>query len=469
MRKRRKEPIKIEGLEVIDISDKGKSIAKHDGKVIFIEGAIPGDVCDVQIFKKRRKYLIGKVEKIRKLSEHRTEAKCEHFGICGGCKWQHMKYDAQLKFKENKVMENLRRISGAELPKNKKIIASKDQYYYRNKTEFSFSNKRWLSEGEIKEGKKIDNKNALGFHVSGLFDKVVDINQCHLQIDISNKIRLAIKEFTIKNNLTYFDIRNQNGLLRNLIIRTSLKNEVMVIVQFFENKKKKIESLMSFLNDSFSEITSLLYVVNNKANDTLYDQDIILYSGKDYISEEIDGLSFKINAKSFFQTNSKQTKILYKEVKKLVASSKNDIIYDLYTGIGTIAQYVSDSAKKVVGIDSVKEAIDAAKENAKENKIINCSFYSGDMRDIFSEEFIKKHGKPDIIISDPPRDGMHKKVVAQILNIMPRKIIYVSCNSATQARDINLMKDRYLVTHIQPVDMFPQTHHVENIVVLEKI
>ena len=379
-----------------------------------------------------------------------------------------MKYDAQLKFKENKVMENLHRISGAELPKNNTIIPSKDQYYYRNKMEFSFSNKRWLSESEIKKGKKIDNKNALGFHVSGLFDKVVDINQCHLQIDISNKIRLAIKQFSIKNNLTYFDIRNQNGLLRNLIIRTSLKNEVMVIVQFFENKKKKIESLLNFLNDSFSEITSLLYAVNNKANDTIYDQDIILYSGKNYISEEIDGLRFKINAKSFFQTNSKQTKILYKEVKTLANISENDIVYDLYTGIGTIAQYISDSAKKVVGIDSVKEAIESAKENVKENNISNCSFYTGDMKEIFSEEFIEKNGNPDIIITDPPRDGMHKKVVAQILNIMPRKIIYVSCNSATQARDINLMKDRYSVTHIQPVDMFPQTHHVENIVVLEK-
>jgi len=463
-----KKPIIIEDLEIIDISDKGKSVAKYDGKTIFVDGAIPGDICDVRVFKKRRKYSNAKTIKIKSPSKHRIDPKCEHFGVCGGCKWQNMNYQAQLKFKENKVIENLKRISGAKLPNHDTIIESEDQYSYRNKMEFTFSNKRWLTEKEILGNCDIENKNGLGFHVSGFFDKVVDINQCHLESGISNKIRMSVKEYAKKNSMSYFDIRGHNGLLRNLIIRTSLKDEIMVIVQFYEDNMKEIELLMNHLKDSFSEITSLLYVINKKANNTLYDQEVITFSGRDYINEKIDGLEFKITAKSFFQTNSKQTKVLYKKIKELSGISRNDIVYDLYTGTGTIAQYISSLAKKVVGIDSVGEAIESAKENTKNNNINNCDFFSGDMKDIFSQEFIQNNGIPNIVITDPPRDGMHKKVVSQLLNIMPKKIIYVSCNSATQARDIAILKDGYDIQHIQPVDMFPQTHHVENIVVLTR-
>ena len=464
--KRRKE-ILLENIEIIDTANKGKSIAKNDGRVIIVDGAVPGDNCNIIVYKKRKKLWQARVAKINTFSKNRTTPKCEHFGTCGGCKWQNMNYDSQLEFKQKEVLNNISRIGKTKELNYTDIIGCDDIYNYRNKMEFTFSNKRWLTTEEIKSKVSIENKDALGFHVPGLFDKVININECHLQKEPSNAIRISVKKFSDKHNLTYFDIRNQTGLLRNLMIRNSSNNEIMVMVQFYEDDIKKINSVMQHIKDNFSEVTSLLYVINKKANSTFYDQEVICFSGKDHITEKIDGLFFKIGPKSFFQTNSKQARVLYKKTKELANLSRNDIVYDLYTGTGTIAQYIAKSVKKVIGIDSVEEGIVAAKENAKTNNIDNCYFYSGDMKDIFSEDFVNKNGFPDIIITDPPRDGMHKNVVKQLLNIKAKRIVYVSCNSATQARDIELLNTLYSVSHIQAVDMFPQTHHVENIVVLE--
>ena len=466
-RQNRRKSIFLENIEIIDTANKGRSIAKHDGRVIFVQGGVPGDICDITVFKRRKKFWEARIEKIHTYSENRTEPKCEHFGTCGGCKWQNMKYQSQLYFKQNEVLNNLQRIGGIPLPIHSEIIESENEYFYRNKMEFTFSNKRWLKTEEVQSEEEIADKDACGFHVPGMFDKVINLNNCYLQKEPSNSIRLSVKKFADKNNLTYFDIRNHNGLLRNLMIRTSSTNDLMVLVQFFEDDKKNIKLVMEHIKTTFSEITSLLYIINQKANNTMYDQEIICYHGNDYIMEEMDGLNFKIGAKSFFQTNSKQAKILYRKTKELANITSDDLVYDLYTGTGTIAQYVATSSKKVVGIDSVEEGIKAADENAKRNNINNCTFYTGDMKEILTYEFIAKNGTPDIIITDPPRDGMHKKVIEQILKIGAKRIVYVSCNSATQARDLSIMKEKYSVTHIQPVDMFPQTHHVENIVVLE--
>ncbi|MAO02462.1 MAG: 23S rRNA (uracil(1939)-C(5))-methyltransferase RlmD [Flavobacteriales bacterium] len=467
MSNRKKNPILIEKIEIIDTANKGKSIAKHDDRVIIVDNGVPGDICDVSVYKRRRKYWQAEIKKIHKYSQYRVTPKCEHFGVCGGCKWQNMQYNSQLKFKEKEVLNNLKRIGKIDTTNHEKIIGSKEDYFYRNKMEFTFSNKRWLSKEEIKSRIKITDRNACGFHVPGMFDKIINLNHCYLQKEPSNRIRLSINKFSKKNKFSYFDIREKKGFLRNLIIKNSSKGDLMVLMQFYENNKKNIKLLMNHLKDSFSEITSLLYTVNQKANSTIYDQEIILFHGKEYIQEELDGLLFNIGAKSFFQTNSNQAKILYRKTKELANIKKNEVVYDLYTGTGTIAQFVANSAKKVIGIDSVIEGIEAAFINAKQNNITNCSFYCGDMKEIFSEHFIKKNGHPDIIIADPPREGIHKKVIEQILKIKPNRIIYVSCNSATQARDINILSDIYKIKKIQPVDMFPQTHHVENIVSLE--
>ena len=466
-RKNRRKPIFLENIEIIDTANKGKSVAKHDGRAIFIQGGVPGDICDITVFKRRKKYWEARIEKIHTYSEKRTEPKCEHFGTCGGCKWQNMKYESQLSFKQNEVLNNLKRIGGIYLPPHQEIIGSENEYFYRNKMEYTFSNRRWLTIEEIQSEEDIKDKDACGFHVPGMFDKVINLNNCYLQKEPSNAIRLSVKKFADKNNLTYFDIRNHHGLLRNLMIRTSSTNDLMVLVQFYENDKKNINLLMEHIKTSFPEITSLLYIINQKANNTIYDQEVICYNGEDHIMEEMDGLYFKIGAKSFFQTNSEQAKILYRKTKELANITADDLVYDLYSGTGTIAQYVATSAKKVVGIDSVEEGIKAAYLNAERNNIDNCTFYTGDMKEIFTDEFIAQNGTPDVIITDPPRDGMHKKVVEQILKIGAKRIVYVSCNSATQARDLSLMNEKYKVSHIQPVDMFPQTHHVENIVVLE--
>ena len=465
-KQKRRQPILIKNIKIIDTASKGRSIAKHNGRAIFVQEGVPGDICDITVFRKKKKFWEARIEKVHTYSNRRVEPVCEHFGVCGGCKWQNMRYESQLDFKQNEVLNNLKRIGGIGLPRHSEIIGSENEYFYRNKMEFTFSNKRWLTLKEIQSAGEINNKEALGFHVPGMFDKVINLNKCHLQKDPSNAIRLSVKEFADKNKMTYFDIRNQNGLLRNLIIKTTASNDLMVLVQFFEKNKNHIKLMMEHIKNSFPEVTSLLYIINQKANNTIYDQEVICYNGTDHITEEMDGLYFKIGAKSFFQTNSLQAKVLYRKTKELAQIKQDEIVYDLYTGTGTIAQYIAKSAAKVVGIDSVEEGIQAAYENAKRNNITNCTFYKGDMKEIFTDQFIEKNGNPDVIITDPPRDGMHKKVVEQILKIEAKRIIYVSCNSATQARDLALMDEKYQVTHIQPIDMFPQTHHVENIIVL---
>jgi 23S rRNA (uracil1939-C5)-methyltransferase len=379
-----------------------------------------------------------------------------------------MGYEHQLFYKQKEVANNLRRIGHLELPEITPIKGSKKQYFYRNKMEFSFSDSRWLTLEEIQSDTQITDKNALGFHIPGMWDKILDINKCHLQADPSNAIRMETKDFANKNNITFFNPRNQYGMLRTLMIRTSSIGEIMVLIQFYENDVSKRVLLLEHLKNTFPEITALLYVINPKQNDTIYDQDVLCFAGRDHIFEEMEGLKFKINAKSFYQTNSEQAYELYKITRDFAGLTGKELVYDLYTGTGTIAQFVAKNAKKVIGIESVPEAILDAKSNAENNEISNVDFFVGDMKNVFNEQFISEHGIPDIIITDPPRDGMHKDVVQQILNIAPQKVVYVSCNSATQARDLELMKELYTVTKVQPVDMFPQTHHVENVVLLEK-
>jgi len=469
MAKKNTDKIVFDHIKVLDAGAKGVSVAKApDGKIIFIPNVVPGDVVDVQTFKKRKAYYEGKAVKFHEFSEHRIEPICEHFGVCGGCKWQNMNYNQQLFYKQNEVFNHLQRIGKVELPEFEPILGSEKQFFYRNKMEFSFSNSRWLTEKEIGSTEDLGNRNALGFHIPKMWDKILDINKCHLQEDPSNAIRNEVRAFANENNLTFFNPRNHDGLLRTLMMRTASTGEIMVLIQFFENDNANRQLILDHIYDKFPQITSLQYVVNSKANDTLYDQDIKLYKGRDYILEEMEGLKFSINAKSFYQTNSDQAYELYKIARDFAALTGNEIVYDLYTGTGTIAQFVSKNAKKVIGVESVPEAIMDAKANAERNKISNCEFYVGDMKVVFNESFIAQHGKPDVIITDPPRDGMHKDVIEQIMKIEPSKIVYVSCNSATQARDLALMDEKYKVTRVRPVDMFPQTHHVENVVLLER-
>lgn len=468
-RKKKKENIVFENVAIIDAGAKGVSVAKApEGQVIFVPNVVPGDVVDVKTFKKRKSYFEGKAIRFHQYSPDRVEPVCQHFGDCGGCKWQNMTYEKQLFYKNQEVYNNLKRIGKVELPEFEPILGSKKQFFYRNKMEFSFSDSRWITEKEIAETENINRENALGFHIPKMWDKILDIEKCHLQQDPSNAIRNEIKRFATENGLTFFNARNQNGLLRTLMIRTTSIGEIMVLIQFFEDDPKKRELLLNFVADHFPEITSLQYVVNSKGNDTIYDQDVILYKGRDYILEEMEGLSFSINAKSFYQTNSEQAYELYKITRDFAGLTGNELVYDLYTGTGTIAQFVSKQAKKVVGVEAVPAAIEDAKVNAKRNNITNCEFFVGDMKNVFNDEFISTHGHPDVIITDPPRDGMHKDVVEQILKIAPQKVVYVSCNSATQARDLALMDEQYKVTRVRPVDMFPQTHHVENVVLLER-
>ncbi len=458
----------FEQLEVIDAGAKGKAIAKApDGKVIFLSNAVPGDIVDVQTLKKRKAYYEGKAVTFHILSNKRTEPQCEHFGVCGGCKWQHMGYEHQLYYKQKEVTNNLTRIGHIDLPEVAPILGSEKQYYYRNKMEYSFSDNRWLTQEEVASGQDVGDRNALGFHIPGMWDKILDIKKCYLQAEPSNTIRLAIKAFAIKNEMEFFNTRNQTGFLRTLMIRTSSNGELMVLIQFFREDVFKRTSLLEFLKTEFPEITSLQYVINSKANDTIYDQEVICYHGRDHIFEEMEGLAFKINAKSFYQTNSEQAYELYKITRDFASLTGKETVYDLYTGTGTIAQFIAKKAKKVVGVEAVPDAIEAAKENAKQNQIINTEFYVGDMAKVFDEAFIAKHGKPDVVITDPPRDGMHKKVVGQLLDLEAPKIVYVSCNSATQARDLAILDQKYKVVKSQAVDMFPQTHHVENVVLLE--
>lgn len=469
MAKKNTDKVVFHQIKVLDAGAKGVSVAKApDGKVVFISNVVPGDVVDVQTFKKRKAYYEGKAVKFHELSEHRVDPICEHFGVCGGCKWQNMKYSQQLFFKHNEVKNHLQRIGKIELPEFEPILGSEKQFFYRNKMEFSFSNSRWLTEDEIGSSEELDNKNALGFHIPKMWDKILDINKCHLQEDPSNAIRNEVREFANAKGLTFFNPRAHEGLLRTLMLRTASTGEIMVLIQFFEDDQANRELLLDHLYAKFPQITSLQYVINNKANDTLYDTNIQLYKGRDYILEEMEGLKFSINAKSFYQTNSDQAYELYKITRDFAGLTGNETVYDLYTGTGTIAQFVSKKAKKVIGVESVPEAIKDAKANAERNNITNCEFFVGDMKVVFNEAFIAQHGKPDVIITDPPRDGMHAAVIDQILKIEPQKVVYVSCNSATQARDLALMDEKYKVTRVRPVDMFPQTHHVENVVLLER-
>ena len=459
----------FEHIEVLDAGAKGKTIAKApDGKVIFLPNAVPGDIVDIQTFKKRKAYYEGKAVAFHKLSDKRTTPVCEHFGVCGGCKWQDMAYEYQLYYKQKEVTNNLTRIGHVQLPEVTPILGCKNPYFYRNKMEFSFSDSRWLTQEEVKSAEDLGDRNALGFHIPGMWDKILDLKECHLQPDPSNAIRNAVKKFAKQNNLEFFNTRNQSGFLRTMMIRTSSTGDVMVVLQFFKEDKANRELILNFIAETFPQITSLQYIINEKANDTIYDQEVICYKGKDHIFEEMEGLKFKINAKSFYQTNSVQAFELYKITRDFAGLTGNELVYDLYTGTGTIAQFVAKQAKKVIGVESVPDAIKAAKENAQLNNINNVDFFVGDMKHVFNDAFIKKHGHPDVIITDPPRDGMHKDVVHQILNIAPNRIVYVSCNSATQARDLELMNGSYRVVKTQAVDMFPQTFHVENVVLLEK-
>ncbi len=459
----------FENLEVTDAGAKGKAIAHApDGKVVFISNAVPGDVCEVQTTKKRKSYYEGKAISFSKYSDKRVEPKCAYFGTCGGCKWQYMGYEHQLFYKQKEVENNLRRLGKIELPEITPILGSENQYFYRNKMEFSFSDSKWLTLEQIKSDKVIENRNALGFHIPGMWDKILDIDNCHLQRDPSNAIRNFVKNKAEELQLTFYNARKQEGFLRTLMLRTSSTGDVMVLLQFFHEDKEKRELLLEAIQSQFPEITSLLYVINSKGNDTIYDQEVNLYSGQDHIFEEMEGLRFKINAKSFYQTNSEQAYELYKVTRDFAGLSGKELVFDLYTGTGTIAQFIAKQAAKVIGVEAVPDAIKAAKENAKLNKIDNAEFYVGDMKKVFNNEFIAQHGIPDVIITDPPRDGMHKDVVEQLLKISAEKIVYVSCNSATQARDLALLDIDYKVSKTQAVDMFPQTHHVENVVLLEK-
>jgi 23S rRNA (uracil1939-C5)-methyltransferase len=456
-------------LEVIDAGAKGKTIAKApDGKVVFLPNAVPGDVVDVQTFKQRTGYYEGKATVFHKLSDKRTEPACEHFGTCGGCKWQHMDYSYQLFYKEKEVVNNLMRIGHLELPEITPILGSKDQYFYRNKMEFSFSDSRWLTVDEIASTEDLGDRNALGFHIPGMWDKILDVKKCWLQGDPSNAVRNAVKEFALEHHIPFFNTRQQTGVLRTLMIRNTSIGELMIVIQFFKEDETNRIALLEHLKTTFPEITSLQYIINGKANDTIYDQEVVCYAGRDHIFEEMEGLRFKINAKSFYQTNSDQAYNLYKITRDFAGLTGKELVYDLYTGTGTIAQFVAKKALKVIGVESVPDAINAAKENAVLNQIDNVDFFVGDMKNVFNREFIDTHGHPDVIITDPPRDGMHKDVVAQILEIAPEKIVYVSCNSATQARDLALLDSVYKISKTQAVDMFPQTHHVENVVLLEK-
>ncbi|RKR85362.1 23S rRNA (uracil1939-C5)-methyltransferase [Mucilaginibacter gracilis] len=459
----------IENVTIIDIADEGKGIGKADELVLFVEKAIPGDVVDVDIYKKKKNFAEGKIEKLITPSQYRTEAFCEHFGVCGGCKWQHMEYEAQLLYKQKSVTDSLQRLAKIELHGMVPILPSAQTVYYRNKLEYTFSNKRWLYDGENRED-DIDMK-ALGFHVPGRFDKILEINHCYLQADPSNQIRNRIGDYARQNFLGFYDLRAHEGALRNLIIRTSATTgELMVIVVFAYAAQEEIDGLMAFVAQEFPQISSLLYIINQKKNDTIFDQDVIAYRGPEYIHEEMPAgdkvIRFRIGAKSFYQTNSLQALNLYQITRDFAGFKGHELVYDLYTGAGTIANFIAGMVKQVIGVEYVPQAIEDAKINSAINNIGNTKFFAGDMKDVLVADFVAEHGKPDVIITDPPRAGMHPDVVNRLMEIEAEKIVYVSCNAATQARDLIVLKEKYDVMKIQPVDMFPHTQHVENVVLL---
>ncbi len=469
-RKRKPLPI-LKQITITDVAAEGKALAKVDNLVIFVPYAVPGDVVDLQIKRKKHSYAEAEVIKFHKYSDKRSKPFCQHFGVCGGCKWQCLPYDEQIRYKQKQIHDNLTRIGKVELPEFMPILGSKHQTHYRNKLEFGFSNKRWLTQEEISSGKKFDVMDAVGFHIPGAFDKILDIEQCYLMDDINNRLRNGIRTFALNNNISFYDIKGGHGVLRNMMIRTSATQEVMLLIQFSihnNEEQAQAESVLNYVHESFPEVTSLLWVNNLKCNDTIGDLEVHTFYGTDFIYETMEGLRFKVGPKSFYQTNTEQAYELYKVARSFAKLTGNELVYDLYTGTGTIANFVAHQAKQVIGIEYVPEAIEDAKVNAKLNNLDNTLFYAGDMKDILNQDFIAEHGRPDVIITDPPRAGMHTDVIDTILFAAPQRIVYVSCNPATQARDLQLLDKDYKVMAVQPVDMFPQTHHVENVVLLER-
>ncbi len=464
--KGKKYPI-VEHVDVLDIAHEGKAMGRSGDMVVFIDHAIPGDVVDVKVLKKRKNYLEASVVAFRQLSPLRVEPPCQHHSVCGGCKWQDMEYASQLRFKENEVREQLVRIGRLTLPGILPIIGSAETYYYRNKLEYTFSNNRWLTDEEVQHQETITDRTALGFHIPGRFDRVLDVEHCHLQPNPSNAIRLAARRYAREHQLSFFDLASHEGYLRTMVIRTTTTGQVMVVVSFYYEDIAERVKFLDFLADSFPEITSLMYVINPKPHDSFSDLNVHLYRGQPYLEEHMEQLKFLVGPKSFFQTHSRQALKLYQVVRQMAGLTGKERVYDLYTGIGTIALFLAAGAREVVGIEYVDEAVQDAARNAEYNRVSNASFYSGDMKDIFTFEFLARHGKPDVLVLDPPRAGVHPKVIEQILVARPDKIVYVSCNPATQARDLHLMQELYDITAVQPVDMFPQTHHVENVVRLD--
>lgn len=468
MAKKKKVLPEYENVSISDVAAEGKSIARIDDMVVFVPYGAPGDIVNIKLDKKKKNYGEGHITKIINPSDLRVKPFCQHFGICGGCKWQHLPYSYQLKCKQQQVVDALQRIAKVELPAINDILGSIRTERYRNKLEFTFSNKCWLTFEQMNSGEVYEDRRALGFHIPGAFDKVLDIKECHLQDEISDRMRLFIRDFAISNNYEFYDIRQQKGFLRNIVIRTASTEEVMLIVVFKEYDKNRIEALLDAIKNEFPEITSLMYVVNGKVNDTISDQDVILYSGRDYIIEQMGDLKFRVGPKSFYQTNSLQAFELYKVAHRMARLSGNELVYDLYTGTGTIANFVARDAREVIGIEYVEDAIADAKINSQANGITNTAFFAGDMKNVLTREFVAEHGTPDVMIIDPPRAGMHQDVVDVILDAEPSRIVYVSCNPATQARDIALLDCKYKVEEVQPVDMFPHTQHVENVVALNR-
>lgn len=469
-RKRKPLPI-LENIEITGIAAEGKALARVNDLVVFVPYAVPGDVVDLQVRRKKHSYAEAEIIRFHRRSPERVQPFCPHFGVCGGCKWQCLPYEKQLHYKQQQVTDHLQRIAKVELPEISPILGSVRQTHYRNKLEFGFSDKRWLTEEEVRSGVEFDNMNALGFHIPGAFDKILDIQTCSLMDSLNDRIRNGIREYALSHGLSFFNLRSATGLLRNLMLRTSSTGEVMLLIQFsIRNAEEEAQAreLLDHVHSSFPEITSLLWVNNLKCNDTIGDLPVHTHHGTPFIIEEMEGLRFKVGPKSFYQTNTEQAYELYKVARNFAELKPTDLVYDLYTGTGTIASFVARSAKQVIGIEYVPEAIEDAKENARFNGLDNTLFFAGDMKDILTAEFVEKYGRPDVIITDPPRAGMHTDVIKTILLAAPRRIVYVSCNSATQARDLALLDADYRVTAVQPVDMFPQTHHVENVVRLDR-
>ena len=469
-RKRKPLPI-LENIEITGIAAEGKALARVNDLVVFVPYAVPGDVVDLQVRRKKHSYAEAEIIRFHRPSPERVQPFCPHFGVCGGCKWQCLPYEKQLHYKQQQVTDHLQRIAKVELPEISPILGSVRQTHYRNKLEFGFSDKRWLTEEEVRSGVEFDNMNALGFHIPGAFDKILDIKTCSLMDSLNDRIRNGIRDYALSHGLSFFNLRSATGLLRNLMLRTSSTGEVMLLIQFsIRNAEEETQAreLLDHVHSSFPEITSLLWVNNLKCNDTIGDLPVHTHHGTPFIIEEMEGLRFKVGPKSFYQTNTEQAYELYKVARNFAELKPTDLVYDLYTGTGTIASFVARSAKQVIGIEYVPEAIEDAKENARFNGLDNTLFFAGDMKDILTAEFVGKYGRPDVIITDPPRAGMHTDVIKTILLAAPRRIVYVSCNSATQARDLALLDADYRVTAVQPVDMFPQTHHVENVVRLDR-